>query len=87
MKLDTLNMEVFKIKVSVYFSFCSDLFIYQKTEQFEIGLIFFYPVRNRWEKCGKPLYYLVKKIFFDTIIVHYLILKICCGTKKEGNDY
>lgn len=38
MKLDTLNMEVFKIKVSVYF--CSDLFIYQKTEQFEIGLIF-----------------------------------------------
>lgn len=39
MKLDTLNMEVFKIKVSVYF--CSDLFIYQKTEQFEIGLIFF----------------------------------------------
>lgn len=61
LKLDTLNMEVFKIKVSVYFSFCSDLFIYQKTEQFEIGLIFFYPVRNRWEKCGKPLYYLVKK--------------------------
>lgn len=41
MKLDTLNMEVFKIKVSVYFCFCSDLFIYQKTEQFEIGLIFF----------------------------------------------
>lgn len=47
MKLDTLNMEVFKIKVSVYFCFCSDLFIYQKTEQFEIGLIFFYPMRNR----------------------------------------
>lgn len=41
MKLDTLNMEVFKIKVSVYFCFSSDLFIHQKTEQFEIGLIFF----------------------------------------------
>lgn len=82
MKLDTLNMEVFKIKISVNFCFCSDLFIYRKTEQFEIGLIFLSS-----EKMWKTIVLSSKKIFFDTIIVHYLILKICCGTKKEGNDY
>lgn len=77
-------MEVFKIKVSVYF--CSDLFIYQKTEQFEIGLIFL-SSEKQMGKMWKTIVLSSEKIFFDTIIVHYLILKICCGTKKEGNDY
>lgn len=79
-------MEVFKIKVSVYFCFCSDLFIYQKTEQFEIGLIFLFS-EKQIGKMWKTIVLSSEKIFFETIIVHYLILKICCGTKKEGNDY
>lgn len=80
-------MEVFKIKISVYFCFCSDLFIYQKTEQFEIGLIFFLSSEKQMGKMWKTIVLSSEKIFFVTIIVHYLILKICCGTKKEGNDY
>lgn len=33
-------------------------------------------------KMWKTIVLSSKKIFFDTIIVHYLILKICCGTKN-----
>lgn len=38
-------------------------------------------------KMWKTIVLSSEKIFFETIIVHYLILKICCGTcvlrKKE----
>lgn len=75
-------MEVFKIKVSVYFCFCSDLFIYQKTEQFEIGLIFLFN-EKQIGKMWKTIVLSSEKIFFETIIVHYLILKNVVVLRKK----
>lgn len=76
------------------FVFVLNFLFYQRTEKFEIGLIFFYPMRNRWGKKAVENHTIIKlhgffgkkhfSIFFETKIVHYFILKICTGNRKEG---
>lgn len=61
LKLDTLNMEVFKIKVKCIFLILLWSFYLSKDWTIWNWFDFFYSVRNRLERCGKPLYYLVKK--------------------------